>query len=486
VKGHSGIISARCSWLGEKIKGAREVARLQGDGDEEAQEDSVLTTAAVRAVTTTTTITTTVTSLEHHPATAMDQDADETDSLNEDSRGIEVPIVIADEGTGNRPSPPPSILTPRRSSRGGLISNVVEAPVVGGNAGGQEAVVETETSPIIEVNPTPRASSRKMLKISITNHNPEAFKILLEFLYTNRCPTLGENAFMTCAVDKGEPKLTEEDLNQLLPGMGPISVEDENGPGVGGPVFSFDSQNPTTIWHKQGVKVKGSIHPYQGGKWPNNGDPTVTINDVLATLRLAEEAKLPKLSRMCEVAASVLLDNRNVASAIIECGTYREKWGKELTILKKAAMSFLLGDRSNLMVMLGQEAKGQDSKAKGQDQTRFVKALTTEFQDMVPILLEGLDEIMPHQLKFNKPCQTVEESIAEQDSKDRDVRQNERIKNICKRPNMEIPEDKRFMFPTRQIGNIILDRFYLEMDDIENLPDGIILETPPHMGSEAC
>ena len=435
VKGHSAVISSRCSWLGEKIRDAKAVERLQGGGSNE-EEGARTTTSTSNTTSAISTTTTTVAAAS--TGSNSDADADETDSLNEDSRGIEVPMVIADDRTNSNlpPHPPPSRLTPRRSTRGGLVSNIVEAP------GQQQALgVEVETSPIVEVNPPPPpVPPRRMLKISIPNHNPEAFKILLEFLYTNRCRSLGEKAFVSTSVLQGEAELTEEDLAQLLPGNpGPISVENDDG--LPTALLDAQNQNTKTIWHKQVLKLNKSVPPYASGKWPNDGKPDVTMGDVLSTLRLAEEAKLPKLSRMCEVAATELLENNNIATVIIECGSYMEK-GKELKILKKAAMSHLLCDKARTKNLLKSET--------------FLKAICENKDFMVPILLEGLDSTLPHILKRAKTSYTVERSISDQDEEDKKHRNAERKKSL--------KDERNLIVSLNDISNDhFLDHWYADM-----------------------
>jgi hypothetical protein len=449
VKGHCAVISSRCTWLGEKIRDAKAVDRLQGGGGKKEGErgeggarkstSTTTTTTTTSAASTTTTVTFTAAA----DNVGASSDTDETDSLNEDSRGIEVPMVIVDDRTNSNlsPPPPPSRLTPRRSTRGGLVSNIVEAP------GQQQAVgMEVETSPIVEVNPpAPPLPPRKMLKISIPNHNPEAFKILLEFLYTNRCRSLGEKAFVSTSVLQGEPQLTEEDLAQLLPGNpGPISVENDDG--LPTALLQAENQNPKTIWHKQGVKLNKSVPPYPPGKWPNDGKPDVTMGDVLSTLRLAEEAKLPKLSRMCEVAATELLENHNIATVIAECGSYMEK-GKELKILKKAAMSHLLCDKVNTKILLKSE--------------NFLKALADNTDFMVPTLLEGLDSTLPHTLKRAKTPYTVEQSIADQDLEDRRIRISERKKNLEDKRNTVLASYPQIVIDS----DFFLNEWYADMNE---------------------
>ena len=72
--------------------------------------------------------------------------------------------------------------------------------------------------------------------------------------------------------------------------------------------------------------------------WPDGGTPTVSLHLALAGIALAEEAHLPRLSLMCEVAASQLVDSHNVIDVLSSCRVQQQKTGNRLPILRRAAI----------------------------------------------------------------------------------------------------------------------------------------------------
>jgi hypothetical protein len=56
----------------------------------------------------------------------------------------------------------------------------------------------------------------------------------------------------------------------------------------------------------------------------NIGDPTVSFSTALAGITLAEEANMLRLSLMCEVAASQLVNCGNAVDALAACETHKQ------------------------------------------------------------------------------------------------------------------------------------------------------------------
>ena len=139
----------------------------------------------------------------------------------------------------------------------------------------------------------------RFLKVMLEDHPPEAVKLLLQYIYTNRVIPLGAEAFVVSCRTK-----------------------------------------PSSKHH-------GPVPPYPTGReisrrWPNRGNPTVSFGIALATIRLAEEASMPRLSLMAEVAASKLVSASNFVEALTLCEAMKNKNGNPLVRLRKAAMDIVL------------------------------------------------------------------------------------------------------------------------------------------------
>ena len=135
----------------------------------------------------------------------------------------------------------------------------------------------------------------KLLYIEIKDHPPEAMKILLEYCYTNRVENLGFEAFMLSCRTKPQYK-----------------------------------------------KMQGPVPPFSLRRWPNSGEPTIMFDVALAGIRLAEEAQLPRLSLMCEIAAAQLVDHFHAVDALSACEEQRQLTGNPLPRLRKATMEIVL------------------------------------------------------------------------------------------------------------------------------------------------
>lgn len=171
------------------------------------------------------------------------------------------------------------------------------------------------------------------LWVTLANHSPDAAKLLLEFCYTNRVIPLGCIAFLQSCKSKPDRKH-----------HGPV------------PPFSIGSS--------------GSRH------WPNHGEPTASFPVVVATLALAEEASLPRLSLMCEIAAAQLVSSTNVVDALARCQTQKELTGNPLPRLRKAAMEIVLRSGPRGVFVL----------------PTFRRALEERGKNLIPTLLAGTME----------------------------------------------------------------------------------------------
>ena len=148
---------------------------------------------------------------------------------------------------------------------------------------GQEYLqVTRSSSPAI----VPSNTNYINIKIPLENYPIMAVNLLLEYIYTNRCIPLGQDA-----------------LKKLSKGY--------------------------------------VIDPYPM-KWPEHGQPTITMAVALSAISLAEEAGLPRFSHMCEIAAVHLLNTSNVMDALSLCTLQLSLSGNPLSTLRKAATLYVL------------------------------------------------------------------------------------------------------------------------------------------------
>jgi hypothetical protein len=180
----------------------------------------------------------------------------------------------------------------------------------------------------------------------VLSHPPEAVKLLLEYCYTNRVIALGQLAF-----EKSYKPIDKRAVDPLL-------VD------YCGPVSPFP--NP------RGVR----------SPWPEDTlkKPTVSLSVALAGIQLAEEAKMPRLSLMCEIAASQLVTDSTALEALVLCEQQYKLTGNRLPHLRKAVM---------LQHVLGCGPKGVEKLS---NMASFNKTLREKYEDAVPSLMMGILE----------------------------------------------------------------------------------------------
>jgi hypothetical protein len=191
-----------------------------------------------------------------------------------------------------------------------------------------------------------------LLWVTIPNHSPDAVRLLLEYCYTNRVVPLGQQAFLKACRTKDEHR------NPLMPFTGPVA-----------PYHSYSS------------RTRG---------WPNNGLPLVSFSVALAGIALAEEANMPRLSLMCEVAASELVKPSNVVEALGRCTAQEKQTGNPLALLRKAAMSVLFENGPRGVVEMCRKPT-------------FRRALEEKSASLVPSLLIGTMEAVSPENKTKNP-----------------------------------------------------------------------------------
>jgi len=217
--------------------------------------------------------------------------------------------------------------------------------------------------------------TKDLLIVNIPNHSPESIKLLLEYCYTNRVKALGLEAFV--AACKERPS------------------------GHKGPV-------PPLPMTKSGSP-----------QYAQDGYPLLPFQVTLAGIELAEEARMPRLSLMCEVAAAQLVSTTNVVKALSLCASQKSRSVNDLPRLRKAAMDIVLRSGSRGVLELGR-------------MPAFRKALEEPRAVIIPTLLQGTTEAVTRygkrvQSKRAKPNLSIY-SFDELDREDAIKRERERRK----------------------------------------------------------
>ena len=83
--------------------------------------------------------------------------------------------------------------------------------------------------------------------------------------------------------------------------------------------------------------LRPMVAPYSKKDWPDGSDgkrghPTIPLSVALAGIQLAEEAQIPRMSLMCEVAASQLVSRRSVLDALALCNAQQQRTGTEQVV----------------------------------------------------------------------------------------------------------------------------------------------------------
>lgn len=242
---------------------------------------------------------------------------------------------------------------------------------VGGN---HSIKVEDDDDEEDEVPKKPKAKGPSNSVMVTLDHSPEAVKLLLEYSYTNRVISLGFFAFSKASRHVG----------------------------------------PT------GLKEPGPVPPYRKHDWPKGGQPQVSLHLALAGIALAEEAQMPRLSLMCEVAASQLVNQNNVLDVLSACQVQQQKTGNSLPILRKAAMLDCIFSNGN----------------SGIDRLMDLDNFYEKRSLVVPSLLKGTVELLPPNLLAVKDWQKKKEKMEadtnltflKADSEDKSRREVERKK----------------------------------------------------------
>lgn len=313
VKAHSVILKKRCKWLeGKIITAAMELAREMESHHQEETSQVEESRNVVRDVR----------SSDEHDVNNIEDDDDDSAIVSfapnkkpdtEEAHNISVAAEIEDEDASYDGSQARLVQPVHRSS--------------------SPTVVPTMRIPLDE-------HKKQMLRIRL-NHSPEAVKLFLEYIYSNRVACLGQDAFVQSCKTKPQKH------------SGPIAPY---------PISSSGSR-----------------------RWPKNGLPTVTFSVAIAGVLLASEAGMPRLSLMCEIAASQLLTSSNVIEALSLCTTHKADSGYDLSRLRKAAMACIFAGGVRGVSDLGRSQS-------------FKRGLTTRRAEVIPALFQGtLEAVSVHE-----------------------------------------------------------------------------------------
>eukprot|EP00978_Attheya_sp_CCMP212_P020909 scaffold60477_cov50-Attheya_sp.AAC.5 len=356
VRAHSSLVSKRCKWLGRIIECARE----------EAGRKTILNvTDAGRS----------------NSGVGHESQESEVPSVKRGNLDIsaESESIGADSGPSDDDDDDGIAVLPYPINRGQIINpegnaQQVEVRDAEGDANGRPPAAEIENDDdessmnLHEVSPRDDSNmssssffrgmadyrrepvfssgpglNNNMLWVTLPNHPPEAVRLLLEYCYTNRVVPLGQEAFRIAGQSKGDTSSQE-------PSTGPVPPFVNNSSGSRG--------------------------------WPNSGLPTVSLAVALSGISLAEEAMIPRLSLMCEVAASCLITSQSVLEALSKCTAQQKRTGNGLAILRKAAIK--------LIFMNGRRGVTELCRT-----PTFRRGLEDRCDLVVPSLLMGTREVVP-------------------------------------------------------------------------------------------
>lgn len=254
-----------------------------------------------------------------------------------------------------------------------------------------------------------RSSSPNSVWITL-DHSPQAVKLLLEHCYTNRVQSLGLEAFLKSS--------------------------------------KFPNPKETSLAARQ----SGPVPPFRKHEWPDGGSPTVSLHLALAGITLAEEAHMPRLSLMCEIAASLLVDKKNVIDVLSACQMQQQKTGNRLPILRKRAM---------LDCIMANGSNGIDHLYANPN---FKSSLNERCGLVIPSLLDGTVEIMPTNMDTKVMRKKKDRMALERkkwcelaDNADKNKRIMERIKykdQVVVARRMEVafgPDERGLKTPSKNI-----------------------------------
>jgi len=350
VRANSVLISKRCKWLGRKIHNAREDSRRRAEMTVQDDGESANIAPSLKS--------------------AQSED-DEEDA-----------IIMAEEPSAlDARAEVPAPQLPEAGEEGSPFVAKVEDDEEEWEKRAVKSVKKKKALPLkTDTSKQITNTSPNSVWVSL-DHSPQAVKLLLEYCYTNRVQSLGQEAFV-----RASKYLNAKDVGQLA------------------------------------AKQSGPVMPFRKHEWPEGGSPTVSLHLALAGVTLAEEAHMPRLSLMCELAASQLVDQRNVVDVLSACHIQQARTGNRLALLRKAVM---------LDCVMNSGPTGVDAVFLNPS---FRAALTDKKDIVIPSLLDGSIEVMPTKVtkeirrRKDRMCSDWKKHFELNDNADKNKRIMERIK----------------------------------------------------------
>lgn len=361
VRGHSAMISKRCPWLAKKIQEARhcrenlyhavvhipesDASQVVEDQPDDQQQPHPPHPQAI-----------------DNPNVAVARIISNNDEAGDDDDDDSIPVYHQnhndDSGVARIPDPDESQHNHANAVEDDEDDNNSNLFSFQERIGNGDSLFRSNAVPIDEAGVNLRPASpipylggalSDALEVPLL-HPPEAVKLLLEYCYTNRVNSLGQEAFAKA--------FKEVDQHSV---------------------------------HKLFRSYTGPVGPYKSRSWPNHGRPTISLAVALAGIQLAEEANLPRLSLMCEIAASLLLKEQSILESLAFCEQQYRRTDNRLPHLNKAIM---------LQHVLGRGKKGVDRLS---SMASFQRTLNDRRDVVVPSLMHGIMKTVKDTLGETKP-----------------------------------------------------------------------------------
>eukprot|EP00934_Nitzschia_sp_Nitz4_P000756 Nitzschia sp. Nitz4//scaffold7_size249615//21705//23774//NITZ4_001140-RA/size249615-processed-gene-0.326-mRNA-1//-1//CDS//3329558331//756//frame0 len=342
VKAHSAILTIRCPWFADKIKAARKLAAR--DYPHKATHGNNVMENERRSGEASNEDSRIISRVESEPRAAVDEDDDDDIAM--------LPLAGGDAQAKDLPR-----------SEATEIENDEDDDENNQPGSAADSAVGSNSPPIVP-SESLNVATKSLLKVAITNHSPEAVKLLLEYCYTNRVASLGYYAFVRACKSKPERN------------SGPLS-----------PIATMKGDE---------------LHP------------TVSFSVAVAGIVLAEEAGLPRLTLMCETAAAHLMKApSDVMEALCLCTTQKLKSGVDLKFLREAAMGTILRNGVRGVSEFGNSRS-------------FSRAVQDRPGVMVPALIQGISEAYTKRGAKRQHKEVTELGFDDLDVHDETLRQRER------------------------------------------------------------
>ena len=252
--------------------------------------------------------------------------------------------------------------------------------------------------PPLPANPFPPA----ITKIALPSHPAESVKMLLEYLTTNRVPSLGRHGFTHKTAYQrhfaavGEEEEEEEEEHELV-----RRHRDEY-------------QVPSAARRRADVQKipiydRVPVRPVFGGE-----GGTATAEVVVATMKLAAEAGIRVLRDMCVATLFAAVEGSNVVEILTVVGELRERFGMRFDPLRQRCMEVLLEGNNFREVLVGDKFE------------KFMRE-----QGGVDCVVEAMADVLPHPLKRKEREGALKGEIERIDKQERAERKKQRSRRLA-------------------------------------------------------